>query len=277
MPAPVDIPSSVHGMLEVPRYPLVFMHGMGITAHLLKPGSVFDVIAGRLRACGLPIYAPRVAPYAPIRARARSWQHHCERILEQDGWSHLNLLGFSTGGLDARYLISRLGGHRYVASLTTLATPHSGSSIAAGVLSLPGSIRRALITTLNTLASLVFPGSPTDAASTLRELMPEHLKQRFNRRVDDHSAVTYFSLAAKAGKGASNPVSPLLWLANRYVYGREGPNDGIVSVRSARWRGYSGYVEADHAQLVGIATRLSAFDPVPYYLGLATRLAAHGF
>jgi triacylglycerol lipase len=253
------------------------MHGIGVTAHLLKPGSVFDTITHRLRENGLSVYAPRVAPYVPVEERARTWRDHCERILAQDGRDRLNLLGFSTGGLDARYLVSRLEGCRYVASVTTLATPHFGSSIASGILALPGPVRRALLATIQALARAVYPEARSDVEATLRELTPDHMERRYNRMVEDHESVTYCSLAAQAGTGAPNAVSPLLWLLNRYVFAHEGLHDGIVSVHSAQWTGYRGYVEADHGQLVGIADSLVRFDPVVYYLSLAAYLARNGF
>jgi len=36
------------------------------------------------------------------------------------------------------------------------------------------------------------------------------------------------------------------------MYSREGVNDGLVSVASAKWGEYLGEIEADHAQQIGI-------------------------
>lgn len=53
-----------------------------------------------------------------------------KRITEQTGCEKVNIIAHSKGGLDCRYAITHLGLDRYVASLTTVNTPHRGCEFA---------------------------------------------------------------------------------------------------------------------------------------------------
>ncbi|MEM6335754.1 MAG: esterase, partial [Bacteroidota bacterium] len=155
---------------KAPDEPVVFMHGMGVLAHLLAPGDVFDRIAAAARHRGVRAFAPRVPPYNPTRIRAQAWDHHCRRILAETGSQNLHLIGFSTGGLDARYLVSRLGGAGYAASVTLIATPHRGSALAEYAVALPALIRDPIFAVIDRLAETVYPESEPDVFGTLAEL-----------------------------------------------------------------------------------------------------------
>ncbi len=53
-----------------------------------------------------------------------------KEILEETGSDKVNIIAHSKGGLDSRYAISCLGAAPYVASLTTINTPHRGCEFA---------------------------------------------------------------------------------------------------------------------------------------------------
>lgn len=57
-------------------------------------------------------------------------------VLKETGASKVNVIAHSKGGLDTRYAISRLGMSQYVASLTTINTPHRGCEFADYLLDL---------------------------------------------------------------------------------------------------------------------------------------------
>jgi hypothetical protein len=54
---------------------------------------------------------------------------------------------------------------------------------------------------------------------------------RFNEETPDDPHVSYYSFSAEFTPSWSNPFR-IPW---GVVYEREGPNDGLVSVQSARW------------------------------------------
>ena len=48
------------------------------------------------------------------------------QVLAETGAEKVNIIAHSKGGLDSRYAISCLGMDKYVATLTTINTPHYG-------------------------------------------------------------------------------------------------------------------------------------------------------
>jgi triacylglycerol lipase len=153
----------------------------------------------------------------------------------------LHLIAHSMGGLDARYYITHLGGHKKVASLTSLASPHRGSTAADYEMQTWHSLYRHLpaVTDL-TRASM----------------------QQFNNRTPDHRDVIY------RGYSAARRINELPWLTRRFgrlIAEVEGENDSQVSVASAQWGEHPGTLEADHFELIGLNIWLNPFSRRPHF------------
>jgi triacylglycerol lipase len=233
------------------QHPIVLMHGFGLLAFLAKGGHLHEE-AMYLRVRGVMAFAPNVSPYQTIPERASMWRDRVQTILDQTGASKVNLIAHSMGGLDARYLISKLGLHDRVATLTTIATPHRGSSLAEIVLDQPGRVQDWLNDAANWFGERAMENSSADFHEAIQNLTPSSLAESFNPAVLDHPDVLYRSFAGSAGKGTLHSINPLLRPFNSLMFAREGVNDGFVSVNSAKWGDYEGELEADHAQQIGI-------------------------
>ena len=109
------------------RLPVVLMHGFGIIAAMRRGGHLFHE-AEELRRHGVWAYAPNVSAYDTVPLRCAAWEQRLEHVMEETGCDRLNLIAHSMGGLDARYLISEMGLHRHVATLTTISSPHHGTT-----------------------------------------------------------------------------------------------------------------------------------------------------
>jgi triacylglycerol lipase len=182
------------------------------------------------------------------------------------------------GGLDARYLISKAGFHKVVASLVTVSSPHRGSGIANLVLEQPQRMQLWTADVLNWMGTASMGEIASDFLGSVPELTPEYVLNEFNAAVPDHPSVRYFSYAGQAGKGTGVPINPLLLVLNLPLYAREGPNDGFVSVESARWGEFLGTIGADHAAQVGIKFLGNrSFDSHEFYRMVVARLAEEGF
>ncbi|MEZ4701927.1 MAG: alpha/beta fold hydrolase [Rhodothermales bacterium] len=259
------------------RYPVVMMHGFGMVAALRRNGHMYD-FAMDLRARGIWAFAPNVPPYNPVPVRAGIWKERLQHILHQTGAEKVNLIAHSMGGLDARYLISREGFHDRVASLVTISTPHHGSSIASFLLDQPDRLRVWLADLANWLGSTAMREVNADFMNTVSELTPAYIKETFNPATPDDPGVRYWSYSAKAGKGTDHSMSPFLRPLNLILHGREGVNDGFVSVESAMWGESLGVIEADHAQQLGIQfPTLNGFDAYGLYRTIAAMLREEGF
>ncbi len=258
------------------RYPVVLMHGFGLLAFLARGGHLHEE-AMHLRLHGIAAFAPNVSPYHIIPQRAATWKNRIDVILAQTGAEKVNLIAHSMGGLDARYLISKLDMAERVASLHTISTPHRGSSLAQMALKQPEKLRELVRNAANWVGENVME-MEADFHAAVESLTPRAVTNQFNRDVPDAEGVYYASWAGSAGKGSLNSINPVFRPLNSWLYGREGVNDGIVSVTSATWGDFRGEIEADHLQQVGVDVLAgSSFSSKDFVTMLARDLAERGF
>lgn len=112
-------------------------------------------------------------------------------------------------------------------------------------------------------------------------LTTDYCNQYFNPNTPNDPNVSYYSY----GANATFPSWSLLNLASQLVKDKEGVNDGIVSVKSAKWGKYMKTVEADHWDLNGQRYRWrhtrpfqdkNKFDTIDFYMEMATNLYQEG-
>jgi pimeloyl-ACP methyl ester carboxylesterase len=250
----------------VPRYPVVFCHGMlafsTLRMQLPEDLNSFSPLREFLRERGYRALFPQVAPTSGVAARA---QQLCEQIRR---WTDepVNVIAHSMGGLDARYLITHLGMADRVRSLTTIATPHRGTYLAEWFIS---SYRQRV----PLLLALEAMGINVDG---FRDCRPDACKE-FNARTPDMPGVHYFSFGAAVSGGHVTPVLRRAW---SLLTAMEGPNDGMVSTASAMWGEYLGTLYADHFAQTPDMTFVRPgedFDALGFYFRLLENLARRGF
>jgi triacylglycerol lipase len=249
------------------------MHGFGVGASFRRGGHLHQE-ALYLRSRGVRAVAPNVSPYNTVQARTAQWARRLQRVLDETGADRLLLVAHSMGGLDARHLITKMGWHDVVDLLVTISTPHRGSAVATLVLDQPDLVRGWLTDMADWVGTHILEDGSANIRKALRELTPEHMETRFNPDVPNHPDVTYWSYGCQAGRGTDTPIAPIFRYLNGYLYEREGANDGIVSVRSARWGEYQATVNADHGRQVGLSSGLAShFDSNAFYASIAENLA----
>jgi triacylglycerol lipase len=293
-------------------HPIVLAHGFD--GSLTNRWSFYKV-EDKLRADGHVVHAAQVSPYKGVPARAAQLATHVDaaqrecRAKPGCDASKVHIIAHSMGGLDARYLISKLGYGDRVASLTTISTPHRGSNIADVLLKIiPDDVDSAV----NAMASVwgrTFTerelADDSDVKAALSSISEKTTRETFNPEVQDDARVTYISWAgvsevigipnpkdydACEGKlqtrlGIRDGMDPSLVPAAAFVaHGTElRPNDGMVTVESAKWGKFMGCIPADHLDEVGQPKHgrhpLTGFDHVEFYRKLASSLddevAAH--
>ncbi|KAF9929214.1 hypothetical protein FBU30_001774 [Linnemannia zychae] len=270
---------------------------------------------------GAKVIVAGVPRTGAIRKRAEDLHKILSQTLEG---SPINFIAHSMGGLDCRYLISHIHNKNYnVESLTTFSTPHRGSpmmdwfrdNIGVGLLqqSEQDAMRKlgeqasyvaaaaAAVTMASTPDAKTCEAQESEQISKSaqaplwsRFLIPfldtpayanlttEYCTQVFNPNTLDDPRVSYYSY------GASIPRLPMwapLGFPWEVINAREGENDGLVSVASARWGTYIETVECDHWDLnnrwrlkIGYPTSStgSSFNAVELYMKAATRLFHQG-
>lgn len=250
----------------LPRYPVVFCHGMlgysMLKMHRPTDINYFSSLRGFLDPRGVHVLFPRVGPTSGVVERAEELRDQIIRWTEEP----VNIVAHSMGGLDARYMIAKLGLAARVRSLTTIATPHRGSYMADWF---QANFRRRVPLLLAAEAI----GFNVDGFSDCR---PDACR-KLNVSVQDAPIVRYFSYGGDVPPARLTPFLRRAWALLKPV---EGPNDGLVSVESSRWGEYLGAIQADHfAQTPdGVFVRdREDFDALGFYLKLIEDLARRGF
>jgi triacylglycerol lipase len=242
--------------------PVVLHHGfMGLEfrAGPLNFLSNFRGIDRAIADRGHALILSRVHPTAGVETRARQLKEVILRQLDIFGRprEQVLLIAHSMGGLDARYMIARLGMADRVRALLTVTTPHRGTPYADWCV-------RHIGQRLGGFQLLNFLRWDMQAAI---DLTTESCR-RFNEEVPDHPGVRYFSVSAAR---PWHRVPAFALHAYKIVYDAEGDNDCLISVKSSTWGEHLGVWPADHFHTINkrmvIELKNPTGDITPYYLG----------
>jgi triacylglycerol lipase len=260
-----------------PPYPIVLAHGFfgfedfagvdfidyyyGVRDYL---GSVGEA----------EVYTPLVDPFNSSEYRAAQLTDRIEQILRETGHRKVNVIAHSQAGLDARIVAHEHP--EWIASIVTVATPHRGSEIADIGLKLVDhpAVDAVLDFFFQTVGVEVWDniGQETSLAASLHSFATGAMDE-FNATYTDQPGVSYWSIAARTdghdgGAECSAPMPPFIeqWIGETDPvdlmftvteeildggFGDPIPNDGLVTVASARWGKFLGCVPADHIDEIG--------------------------
>lgn len=250
----------------VTRYPIVFCHGMlactMLRGQLTADYNYFRPLEKFFHERGFRVLFPRVAPTGGVVERAVMLRELIRRWTSEP----VNIVAHSMGGLDARYLITHLHMASQVKTLTTISTPHHGTYMADW-------FRDNFRHRVPLLVALEALGVSVDGFHDCRP----SICRTFNARTPDLPGVRYFSYS---GDVPLARVTPMLRRAWELLAAAEGPNDGLVSVQSARWGEFLGTIPADHfAQTPdGLFVHpTESFDSLRFFTRIVEDLARRGF
>lgn len=157
----------------------------------------------------------------------------------------------------------------HVKSLTTIACPHRGSPVIDWIYE-----NVVTVDQLKTFARQVLFGLD---GSGFENLTTRFCNDVFNPTTPNDPTVAYFSYGADYAQYAPKPLSTSAYFHD-IVHAREGPNDGIVSVQSAKWGTYVSTLPADHYALTDRHRSSNArFNAKRFYLSIADMLYHRGF
>ena len=110
------------------RYPILMVHGVFFrdSEHLNYWGRV----PSELIKNGATVFYGGQESAGNVRTCAMQIKKAIVQVLQETGADKVNIIAHSKGGLDSRYCICMLGMAPYVASLTTVNTPHRGCEFA---------------------------------------------------------------------------------------------------------------------------------------------------
>lgn len=271
--------NKIHQKYRSPSAPVVFCHGLlGFDTVTVGPSLAplqvahWRGIKEALEANGCEVLITRVPATSSPVERAKVLE---KKISEVYPGRAVHLIGHSMGGLDCRYLTTHLTQRKFsVISITTIATPHRGSSFADHFMSLASHHLPSVLALLELL-----PNGGGDGKAF--ECLTLDSMRQFNEETPDVEGVRYFSWGACYEPGL---IDTWKW-PHSIILEKEGPNDGLVSVESAKWGTYLGTLSpVNHLDLVGwtnaarytwasIWGKEILFKPASFYLGVADLLA----
>ncbi len=265
------------------RYPVILAHGMGASAEVLGIVDYWWGIDDALADEGCRVFKTSVNGMDGTVEKAEDFRDQFLDILALTGASKANIIAHSHGTVYTRYAISNLGLSSKVASYTSIAGPHRGSAIADLIMyNLSDDMITAIGGSLDFVYAFVFGDTDPDSVQNGYDLCTDYMTEIFNPNTPDMEGVYYQSWAAKAKTSCPNLILEPTWLI---LLAKEGANDGLVSVESARWGNFRGVEDAawysvgcDHLnivdQLFGITP---GFDAPEFYVDIVSELKDLGY
>ena len=204
-----------------------------------------------------------------------------EQLVQKTGCGKVNIIAHSKGGLDSRYAISKLGSDKYVASLTTINTPHHGCLFAEYLLNTaPEKFVKSVEKIYNSAFKRLGDPNP-DFLAAVTDLTNSRCEQ-FDQDTPDAPGVMYQSVGshARCSKSGRFPLNLSYPIVKKY----DGDNDGLVALTSAPWgedftvlhpTGKRGITHADVIDLN--RENIPGFDVREFYVQLVNKLKMRGF
>lgn len=216
----------------------------------------------------------------------RDWQviNYWGRVpneLIRNGAEKVNIIAHSKGGLDSRYAISHLGMDKYVATLTTINTPHYGCKFVDMLLGkIPESIQSFVDRKYNKLFTALGDKDPS-FLDGVYDLTYKNCSE-LNASTPDSQLVSYRSVMSKMNsiRSAGFPLN-IGYLLNK-PYGKG--NDGLVTVESGLYGENSKMIEhrgkrgISHGDVIDLfRENIKDFDVREFYVDIVKELKEQGF
>lgn len=260
------------------KYPIIMVHGI-----FFRDWQLFNYwgrIPATLIRNGATINYGKQQSSGSVARSAEEIRKTILKVINETGAEKVNLIAHSKGGLDSRYAISRLGMDKYVATLTTINTPHKGCDMVDDLLKkLPSAVVRFIAGRYNGIFSKLGDENP-DFMSGVNDLSAVRAK-KYDDEMPDSPGVSYRSVMTVMGS-ASSAGFPLN-IGYKMIKKLNGENDGLVAESSAKHgrhriirptskRGIS------HGDVIDLnRENITGFDVREFYVDLVSELRREGF
>ena len=261
------------------KYPLLLVHGVFFRD--FKHFNYWGRIPEELMKNGATIYYGEHQSAASVDDSARELEQRILRIIRENGYEKLNVIAHSKGGLDMRTALAKTSVAPYVASLTTVNTPHRGCEFADYLLNkIPEAQQQAIANTYNSAAAKLGDPNP-DFMAAVTDLTSAACSRR-NETVRDVPGVYYQSIGSVLAKPSAGrfPLNMTYHLVNLF----DGKNDGLVGEKSFPWGSdfkmlaASGKRGISHGDVIDLnRENFDGFDVREYYVQLVSDLRQKGF
>ncbi len=259
------------------KYPIILLHGVGFRD--FKYLNYWGRIPKELIKNGATIYYGHQEAWGTIEDNAHQIKDKILEIISTTECEKVNIIAHSKGGLDARYMISKLDMAPYIASLTTMNSPHHGSKGIDILLHIPEGMYRFITKVINAYFRFIGDKNP-DAYTAGKQFSTQSIKL-FNEEIEDAENVYYQSYTSIMKYSFSHLLLALPYLI---IKGIEGENDGLVSVDSSKWGEFKGVIKnryyrgISHGDIIDLTRQdYKGFDVKETYIQIVSELKDKGY
>lgn len=261
------------------KYPLLMVHGVFFRD--FKFFNYWGRVPDDLIENGATIYYGDQQSAASVDKCGQEIAAKIKMIVEQTGCGKVNIIAHSKGGLDSRCAITKYGCAPYVASLTTINTPHRGCQFADYLLNkAPQGLKDTVAGQYNAALRKAGDKDP-DFIEAVTDLTYSACKA-FNESCPDSPDVYYQSVGSNSvsSSGRRFPLN----LSYHLVKYFDGPNDGLVATPSMKWGDSFTYVTPlknrgiTHGDMIDLnRENIDGFDVRETYVKIVSDLKQKGF
>ena len=260
------------------KYPILMVHGVFFRD--FRYFNYWGRIPAALEANGARIYYGNHQSADAVRDSAGELAARIKEILAETGCEKVNIIAHSKGGLDCRYAMAYLGMAPYVASLTTINTPHRGCQFADYLLEqVSETFKNQVADTYNSTLKKLGDPEP-DFLSAVYDLTHETCGAR-DLDMPEPEGVLCQSVGSRQNRasGGKFPMNFSYHLVKHF----DGENDGLVGKDSFAWGQRFLYVTTDgkrgisHGDMVDLnRENIPDFDVREFYVNLVAELKEKG-
>ncbi|HEY5560299.1 MAG TPA: triacylglycerol lipase [Clostridiaceae bacterium] len=259
------------------KYPFVLVHGCGFRD--LKYINYWGRIPKELIRNGATVYYGNQEAWGNIEYNGQDIKNKILQVMKETGCEKVNIIAHSKGGLDARYMVSKLDMGKYVASLTMISSPHRGCKFVDIACKLPDKLYRGISTFFDKRYRTLGDKNP-DFYTASRQFSTYH-SEKFNQEVKNVEGVYYQSYATIIKNIFSDYVVALPYIFVRLT---EGRNDGLVAIESAKWGEFKGVLQnkrrrgISHGNIIDLRRDdYKGFDVIEKYVEIVSELKNIGY
>ena len=261
------------------RYPILLVHGVFFRD--FRFFNYWGRIPAELKRNGADIYYGNQQSAASVERCGKELTERIKQVVQETGCDKVNIIAHSKGGLDSRFAISVCGAADYVASLTTVNTPHNGCIFADHLLDkIPDKVCHSVASKYNAALSHFGDHDP-DFMEAVQDLTASYCT-KLNTMLPDSPQVYYQSVGTKMNRASSGrfPLNMVYPVVKHF----DGANDGLVAVESMKWGSNFIYLTVpegrgiSHGDMIDLnRENIPGFDVREFYVSLVHDLKEMGF
>ena len=264
------------------RYPILMVHGVFFRD--FDHFNYWGRTPKELERNGAKIFYGEHESASPVPESARQIADKVMQIIREENCGKVNIIAHSKGGLDTRYAVSMLGIAPYVASITTVNTPHRGCEFADYLLGkAPQKLRDSVAAGYNAALRKIgdfhpdFISAVTDlTASKCSEL--NAVMSGFDMRAHGIYTQSIGSVLYRS-QGGRFPLNMSYMLVKAF----DGKNDGLVGEKSFQWGEKFTFIEPDnkrgvsHGDIIDLnRENIPGFDVREFFVEIVSDLKNRG-